>query len=205
MLVAFLHGMSFSVAPILSIGPFKIFVLSSALELGWRRTLILALTPLIADIPVILAIWLLLSQLPTGFVEMLKILGGGFYIYLAATLIRRALRPPEHVSQAGQVKHAFAQAILAIWITPNIYLNWSIVGVPALLSYADQSLAAAVTFLFGFYVVWILGLGLQIFLAGQAGQISAQAPKALVHAGSLLLASFGLLQIWDGLAAILRS
>jgi threonine/homoserine/homoserine lactone efflux protein len=205
MFVALLEGITFSTAPILSFGPFKIFVLSTALELGWRRSLYLALTPLIADIPVILVLWFLLARLPGTVIEFLRIAGGVFFIYLGTSLIRRLRSPAKRSSQPNEVRRSLLQAILAVWITPNVYVNWGIVGVPALISYAQESALTAAAFLLGFYVFWIAGLALQIFIAGQAGRFSAEAPRLLVYIGSLLLFGFGLFQVWQGIANVFFS
>jgi threonine/homoserine/homoserine lactone efflux protein len=199
MFVALLEGITFSTAPLLSFGPFKIFVLSTALELGWRRSLYLAFTPLIADIPVILVLWFLLARLPGAVIEILRIAGGIFFIYLGVNLIRRLRNPSMRAGRSNEVRRSLLQAIFAVWITPNVYVNWGIVGVPALISYAEESTATAVAFLAGFYVFWVAGLALQIFIAGQAGKVSAEAPRLLVYIGSLLLFGFGVFQIWQGI------
>jgi hypothetical protein len=104
--------------------------------------------------------------------------------------------------RSNQVRRSLLQAIFAVWITPNVYVNWGIVGVPALISYAEESTAAAVAFLAGFYVFWVAGLALQIMIAGQAGRVSAEAPRLLVYTGSLLLFAFGFFQIWQGIANV---
>jgi hypothetical protein len=92
MIVIFLHSLSFATTPLLAFGPFKIFVLSHALQNGWRRSLPLALTPLVADIPVILLVWLVLRQLPEQAIDVLRVTGGLFFFYLALVLYRNARR-----------------------------------------------------------------------------------------------------------------
>ena len=84
MLLIILHALSFATAPLLSMAsPFKIFVFSQAIYHGWRRSLWLALTPLLADIPVALLIWLIVSQLPAAvlgiFMVQLTILAEGLF------------------------------------------------------------------------------------------------------------------------------
>jgi threonine/homoserine/homoserine lactone efflux protein len=92
MIVIFLHALSLATTPLLSFRPYKILVLSAALQHGWRRALPLALTPLVADIPVILLVWLVLRQLPEDAIRLLRISGGLFFIYLATVLFRSARR-----------------------------------------------------------------------------------------------------------------
>jgi threonine/homoserine/homoserine lactone efflux protein len=203
MWVALLQGVSFATAPLLSFGPFKIFVLSQALRQGWRRSLPLALVPLLADIPVVILIWLVLQQLPDWSINGLRMTGGLFYIYLAYGLIRST---QQHVSEEvleNAPRRTFWQAITAVWITPQVYINWSIIGMPALLGYAAQSTWHMVGFIAGFYLVFVVGLALQIILAGQAGQFSTQANRYVLVAAALFLTGFGLYLFWIGATNLL--
>lgn len=204
MWISLLHGISFAVLPLSSLSPFKIYVLSQALRQGWRRSLPLALAPLIADIPVILLIWLVLSQLPAWSLNVLRLLGGLFYAYLAYRLVRRTREPePEEVLQ-DVPRRTFREAIVAVWLSPTVYINWSSIGVPALLSYGAESTWYAIGFLAGFYVLWVGGLAAQIFLVGQAGKYSAKVNTVVLVAAALFLAGFGAYQIWIGLTNLIR-
>src|SRR5574341_1836765 len=202
MWLALLEGVSFAMAPLLSISPFKLFVLSAALHQGWRKSLPLALTPLIADIPIILLIWLTLQQVPDVALDVLHIIGGLFYIYLAVGLIRRANRTVDVRTIADSPQRSFWQAITAIWITPQVYINWSEIGVPALLAYSEQSPWHETAFLAGFYALWVTGLAAQIIIFGQAGKLNQTATHYLAIAASLLLVGFGVCQCWLGVPAL---
>ncbi|MHC4229756.1 MAG: LysE family translocator [Planctomycetota bacterium] len=198
MWLALLQGISFATAPLLSVSPFKIFVLSSALDQGWRRALPLALSPLIADAPVIILLWVVLQQLPDWSVNILRMIGGLFYVYLAIGLIRNARKPIDSGSVVDAPRRSFWQAITAVWIGPKIYIDWSVIGVPALLAYADRSTWHAISFLIGFYALWIPGLALQIILFGQAGKFHERATTYVILAASLLLIGFAVYQFWTG-------
>ncbi len=203
MIVIFLHALSLATLPLLSFGPFKIFVLSQALQIGVKRSLPLALTPLVADIPVILLVWLVLRQLPQQAIHWLQISGGLFFFYLAYVLfghMRQMQLSTEAVARAPN--RTFWQAIVAIWISPQVYLNWTAVGVPALLTYSAQSAWHGAAFLLFFYLLWIGGLSLQIVVFGQAGKISGQLNSYLATVGSLLLIGFGIYQIWLGIMGL---
>lgn len=205
MWVALLQGISFATAPLLSVGPFKIFVLSQALRQGWRRSLSLALVPLLADIPVIILIWLVLRQLPDWSVNTLRLAGGLFYVYLAYALVRSARQQVSEDVLASAPRRTFRQAITAIWVNPAVYINWSIIGVPALLGYAAQSSWHMGAFLLGFYLLWVGGLALQIILVGQAGKFGSQAnTHIIVVAAALFLVGFGIYQFWIGATNLLN-
>lgn len=202
MLLPLLHGISFATTPLLSFGPFKVYVLSSAINQGWRRALPLATVPLLADLPVILLLWFVLQQIPDWSVNGLRILGGFFYIFLAVRLTRtaRARLTPDMLEI--ERKRSYWQAVTAVWISPAVYINWGVIGIPALLSYGDQSALHAALFLVGFYLVWVGGLALQLYLVGQAGRVLQERTTYLVYAGSLLLVGFGIYQIWIGLRGL---
>jgi len=204
MIVIVLHALSFATTPLLSFGPFKIFVLSHALQNGWRRALSLALTPLVADIPVILLVWSVLLQLPERALEVLRVTGGLFFFYLAYVLFRNARRMRslnERVASAPN--RSFWQAVLSIWISPQVYINWTAIGIPALLGYSKQSLWHGIIFLVSFYTLWVGGLAAQIILFGQAGKINVQVSNVLIILASLLLVGFGIYQIWLGITGLL--
>jgi len=203
MLVALLHGVSFATAPMLSFGPFKIFVLSSSLRDGWRGTLRLALVPLVADIPVIGLLWFLIGSLSASMLNLLRIAGALFYIYLAYSLHRNAQRKvsQERLQQTGQ--RTFWQAVTAVWITPQVYINWATIGIPALILYSNQSTVQALSFLVGFYGLWIPGLAAQIILTSMAGRVNQAATRILVGGGALLLLVFAAYQIWLGFTGLL--
>jgi threonine/homoserine/homoserine lactone efflux protein len=204
MWISFLQGLSFATAPLLSFGPFKIFVLSQALQQGWRRSLPLALAPLAADSLIILLVWLVLRQLPDWSVNTLRLTGGLFYIYLAYGLIQSAREPLRTEALERASRRTFWQAITAIWVTPQAYINWSLIGVPALLVYAEQSSWHVLAFLFGFYLLFLVGLAVQIIVVGQAGKVSPRANTYLLYGGALFLVGFGVFLLWNGSANLLN-
>lgn len=203
MIVIFLHALSLATTPLLSFGPFKIFVLSQSLQFGWRRSLPLALTPLVADIPVILLVWLALRRMPEDVINVLRISGGLFFFYLASVLYRNIRKMQISEEKIGNVpSKTFWQAATAIWITPQVYINWTIIGIPALLGYSGESFRRGMAFLIFFYLLWIGGLSAEIILFGKAGTINERANKILVMVGSLLLIGFGIYQIWLGFTGL---
>jgi threonine/homoserine/homoserine lactone efflux protein len=203
MLTALLQGISFGLAPLLSIGPFKIFVFSQALQRGWRRSIHLALVPLIADIPLILLLWLLIRALPPLSVDLLRLVGGGFYLYLAYRIVKGARREGGREALETAPRRTFLQAITAVWVTPAAYINWSTIGVPAILRYGEQSAGQLAAFLVGFYILWVGGLTLQIYVVGAAGNLNRRANLLLVYAAAALLVWFGVYQFWIGIQNLL--
>jgi threonine/homoserine/homoserine lactone efflux protein len=136
-------------------------------------------------------------------INLLRISGGLFFFYLARQIIRNALRPPvEKAPKMVPASRTFWQAVTAIWISPAVYINWTTVGVPGLLTYTKQALWRGIAFLLIFYTMWIGGLAVQIVLFGQAGRINPQMNKWILVAAGMLLVGFGFYQIWLGVTAL---
>ncbi len=205
MLLILLHALSFATAPLLSLAsPFKIFVFSQAMAHGWRRSLWLALTPLVADIPVALLVWLIVSQMPTAVLDILRILGGFFFFFLAYVIYGNARREGIDINKLSNMpQRSFWQAIITIWVSPQVYINWSTIGMPAMLQYAEQSFAAFLLFTIAFYIVWVGGLALEIVLFAQIGRLNPQANQIIFYCAALLLIGFGIYQIWLGATVLL--
>src|SRR5574341_1136356 len=112
----------------------------------------------------------------------------------AVCSIRRANQTVDVRTIADSPQRSFWQAITAIWITPQVYINWSEIGVPALLAYSEQSPWHETAFLAGFYALWVTGLAAQIIIFGQAGKLNQTATHYLAIAATLLLVGFGVCQ-----------
>src|SRR5664279_122211 len=64
-------------------GPLQTYLIQTTLVQGWRKSLIMVISPLIADIPVIILTVFVLAQLPPAFIRIVQIVGGLFVLYLA--------------------------------------------------------------------------------------------------------------------------
>ena len=83
-MIAFIaQGMGFGFAAGTSPGPLQSFLISTTLSKGWRRGVLVVLSPLLTDAPIILVMTLLLRQLPDGAIRAIQIAGGLFVLYLA--------------------------------------------------------------------------------------------------------------------------
>ncbi|MDQ4078137.1 MAG: LysE family translocator, partial [Chloroflexota bacterium] len=81
-------GMPVAVLP----SPYKFFIISKALLNGWRPTLFLGVAPLFADIPIAILMLLILGQAPQLFLNVIRLAGGFFILYLAWRIWRVAQR-----------------------------------------------------------------------------------------------------------------
>jgi len=168
-------------------GPFMAYLLAQALQMGWKRTLPIALTPLLSDLPVLLILLSLISQMPLWFFSVLKLVGGCYLIYLARSIFLQSRREPALQNQAvGAQTPTFAKAVLINWFNPNVYIFWGTIGGPIVLEGWRQAPAMGAGFMVGMYTILVGGTALIITLAGAS---SSRVPKWRGRA-SVLLAVF---------------
>src|SRR5210317_1086689 len=77
-----IFALTYALAAALQPGPFQAYIISQTLTKGWRKTFYIAFAPLIGDIPILILIFLILTNLPPSFINILRIVGGIFLFYL---------------------------------------------------------------------------------------------------------------------------
>lgn len=176
-------------------GAFQAYLLSRALNTGWRRTWPAAFAPLISDGPVIVIVLLILSQVPDSLVTGLRALGGLFLLYLAWGAFRALRERPAAQSAPGETGKGLLQAALMNLISPGPWLFWSTVVGPAFLKGWQQSPALGLAFVGGFYAAMVgLLLGL-IGVFSAAGRLGPRVVRGLQIAAALALVGFALYQL----------
>ncbi|MGQ9904697.1 MAG: LysE family translocator [Anaerolineae bacterium] len=191
-----LQGAALGFSAAASPGPFQAYLLSQAVQLGWRRAWPAAFAPLLSDGPIIALVVLVLTQAPAGLLRGLQVAGGAFLLYLAWGAARRlrAVTPAPASSQQGLLK-----AVVANLLSPGPWIFWSTVGGPILARAWAQSPAHSALFLLGFYGVMVgVLLGLIALFAASA-RMGPGFTRALGVASTLALAGFGIYQIIAGL------
>lgn len=204
MLLYFLQGVALALPTVIVPSPLKIFLISRALAYGWRTTLPATLVPLVTDGPILLASLLVLTQIPAWYLNLLRVSGGLFILYIAWRLLRllRAAAPALQASEQA-AQQSFRQALGINVFNPNPYLLWSLVAGPIVLeAWRQVSPAAGLSFVVGFYVIFVLGLATLVLVFGTAGRISAKANKVLNGVAVLALVILGIYQIAVGVGGI---
>jgi len=207
MLTLFVQGLALGLQPAASFGPFKMFLMSTTLRDGWKRTLPFCLSPLLADIPIVLLVLLVLGRVPQALLNGLSIAGGLFMLYLAWRIVRAmrkgnpGITPNAAPSTSGRT---LLQTLSFIWLSPGPYITWTLVLGPILIQALGQSALHAVSFLAGFYAVFVAGLAVFVVAVGVAGALNANFNRWLMWLSVLALTVLGLSQIGDGLSKWLR-
>ena len=192
-------------------GSLQAFYISQAFALGWRRTVLAALAPVISDGPIIAFVLLVLTHLPAWVLSLIQIAGGLFILYLGIGAGRAlwqkwqaeegtAAATPSTFTSSWQV---LGKAITMNLLNPNPYIVWGTILGPRFLQAWATSPAQAIALLLGFYLTFIIGLGLFIILFGKTGQISPRINRFLSVLSVIALLLFGLYQLVTGLLTLL--
>ena len=181
-------------------GAFQTFIISETLAKGWRKTLPAALAPLISDGPILVLMLFVLTRLPDWARGALHLVSGVFILYLAAGALRawRSLDATTLITPV-ESEHGLLKAAAMNLVSPGPYLFWGLVTGPILLQAWSESHMSGVAFLAGFYGAMIATLAGIILLFGTARQLGPRVNRALLLISSVLLAGFGVYQLWMGI------
>jgi threonine/homoserine/homoserine lactone efflux protein len=197
-----LQGATLALSAAIMPGPFQAFLLSHSLTHGWKRTIPASLAPLITDGPILTMVLLVLTRTPPWFLEVLRIAGGLFILYLARGIYRNIEQAEAHPASTGRASAKSLLSAVAInALNPNPYIFWGVVGGPIVLSAWRQFPLLGVAFLSGFFGTFVCSLALLIILFATAGRLDPRVHRFLSVLSFAALVAFGLYQIGTGLAA----
>jgi threonine/homoserine/homoserine lactone efflux protein len=200
-----LLGATYAFAAAVQPGPFQTYLISSTLTRGWRRTLPGVFAPILSDIPIVSLVLLVLTQVPPSVVNVLRLTGGLFLLYLACRALAayREYEPP----QAGPPAHATRTVLEAAFVNllnPNPYLSWALILGPLLLEAWRAAPAYGIALLVSFYVTMMASTAVILLPFAGARALGPRVARAMVGASALALGAFGLYQLWVGAAPVLR-
>ncbi|MFC2155448.1 LysE family translocator [Acidobacteriota bacterium] len=201
MIAYFIQGFALGFPNAAVPGPFQAYLLSQTLKNGWKRSLPIALAPLISDGPIIVLVLLVLSRIPKQALALIQVAGGFFILYLSygayksygATTVHQSANPDKHIGKQGIIKGA-----LLNMLNPAPYLFWSMVGGPLLVKGWYVAPGNSVAFIVGFYGTLITGFAALIWLFGTVGRINAKLNKVLTGISAAVLLLFGFWQLYNG-------
>jgi threonine/homoserine/homoserine lactone efflux protein len=200
MTVLFLPGLTLGLSAAVSPGPFQAYLLSQAVQSGWRRTLPAALAPLLSDGPIIILVLFLLTQLPAGFLQFVRIGGGFFLLYLAWGAWRTFRRGPTVARETTSVqRQSLLKAALVNTLSPGPYIFWGVLAGPIFLQGWQSAPIIGLSFMLGFYAALIGGFAGLILLFATARQLGPRVTRGLNGFSALALFLFGLYQLGQGL------
>lgn len=204
-----LQGLALGFGSGITPGPFLALVIAAALRGGFRHGAVVAMSPLVSDLPIIVACMTVLAQLPEGGVAMLSIAGGGVLAWYAYEAFRDARTASLEAMRAGSAAtptsaHALRRGVIANFLNPSPWMFWITVGGPLLAaSWADGAIASA-AFLLPFYVLLI---GSKVLIAAAVGagrsRFSDLGYRRLLSGAGVLLVVLAVSLLHGGVNALL--
>jgi len=203
MLAYLISGVTYGFAAAVSPGPLSMYLMSQAVSRGWRKALPVAFSPLITDGPVAVLVLALLSQVPTSLVSYLRVLGGALILYLAYEAWKswRSFNSEDTVA-AATASNSLLKAVLINWLNPNLYIGWSVILGPIVLSGWHRAPANGVAVVVGFYATIVVVMTGMVLLFSAAKTLRPRIRKNLIGLSSIALAGLGLYQLWLGLSTL---
>jgi len=200
------QGIIFGLYAAILPGPLQAFLLSRILQNGWKQTLPLAFIPLFSDGPIMLTLFLVLSQLPAWLPTSLRIIGGFFIIYLAWDAVRNSNKQGDNKSTVAPKKidrAGFIKGITMNLLNPNVYIFWATIGVPTILAGWKVAPIQGVAYFVGIYGAMIPGIMLWITMIGTIGFLKPAVQKVITILIAVLLLIVGISMIVNGVQSIL--
>ena len=194
-----LQGAALGLSAAMLPGPFQAFVVSEAAQRGWRRTLPVALAPLLSDGPMLVIVFFVLSRVPGDVLQAMRVAGGVFVGVLAYRALRALLRGLEDPRGYGGVWRGAVMNLL----NPNPWLFWGLVGAPIALAAWRAAPPHALGFLVAFYTVMLAVTAGLIVVVGSAARLAGRVRRGLAALSALALAGFGVAQVVLGTLSLL--
>lgn len=183
------------------------YLIGATLRYGWRAGALLACVPFIADIPIILLTVFVLSALPAWVLDVLRVGGGVFMLYIAFSTYHALRAGTAAVGVNAEVETLSLSRIALrmlpiIWLSPGPWLFWSTICAPLLVEAWRVSPAHALAFLVGFYLLLV---GIQIALVlvfDRLRRIDPRLTRAMLLVSVALLLIFGISVLVQGVGGL---
>jgi threonine/homoserine/homoserine lactone efflux protein len=183
-------------------GPLLTLVVSETLRYHAGAGIRVALAPLISDLPIVVVSVGLLSTM-AGFEAVLGVISlmGGAVVFRMGVhgLKTRALVIEPEVSG----RNALVKGVLVNVLSPHPYLFWISVGAPLVHRAMDVSLAAAMAFIAGFYLLLVGSKVVVVLAVGRSRTVIKGRAYVLIMRGlGLALCLLALVLVKDGLTLV---
>ncbi len=201
------QAMSFGLAAGTSIGPLHTLLMNVTLTYGWRMGVLIALSPLMTDIPIILVMTVLLSQLPPAFGPILNVVGA-FAVFFIAYRTFVELKTPTQLDGSTTQPASFSVLMRGMamnFLNPAPYIFWGTITGPLLRQAFTESIGAGVLFLLQFYGVFLGIMVAFMVVFDRARNLDPRIIRALSLFSVIVMAVLGvslLVQGIQGLAAL---
>lgn len=147
------QALSFGIAAGTGIGPLHTLLMNVTLTYGWRLGIFIVLSPLMTDIPIILLMVGLLSQLPPIFAPLLNIIGAFAVFFIAYRTFKELSTPKTIQSNESQPlsRTVLLRGMAMNFLNPAPYIFWGTITGPLLRQALESSVLTGILFLLAFY------------------------------------------------------
>ena len=188
-------GLSSGLAP----GPLLTLVITQTLKHGVTEGIKVASAPLITDLPIILASFVLLTRVADfkAALGIVSLVGGGYVLYLAYGCFRTK---PVSLGDFPELPKSIRKGTLINFLNPHPYLFWMTVGTPYILRLKQESLMAPLLFIVSFYGLLVGSKAALAVLVGRSRTfLMSKGYLTILRILAGMLALFALFLIRDGL------
>jgi threonine/homoserine/homoserine lactone efflux protein len=201
MWIYLLQGLALGFAAASQPGIFQSYLISKSLEHGWKHTFPSTFAPVLSDIPIVVLVLAILSQMPIWLELGLHISGGIFLIYLSMGVWKKYYSySKQDLIPAGSSKTSLWQAALVNFLNPAPYLGWMLIMGPLFLQAWRESPVTGISFISGFYFTLIItSMGI-VVLFSLARKLGSKINRILIGVSALTLALLGLYQFFLGIS-----
>jgi threonine/homoserine/homoserine lactone efflux protein len=193
LLSGILLGMAAGFAP----GPLLILSVGETVKGNFRNGFLVALAPLITDLPIVLLSLFLIDKIADNHILLgiIYLMGGLFLAWLAFGDIRFESTPSAQVTGSQSLR----KGITANFLNPQPYLWWLSIGAPFVLKAWRQDHVHAIVFVLAFYLL-LLGSKIAIAFATHyfRGFMKSVVYKWIMRMLGLALLAFSVIFIIEG-------
>lgn len=202
------QGISIAFAAGAQMGPFTSFLIGRTLAQGWRKSIILAITPLVTDVPIILLAVVILKQFPPELIRGIQLVGGLYLLWIAYGSWRQyragkaSFKPEAGASDDISTARTLAQGAVMGWVSPGPYIFWATINGPLLIQGLNESVVMGAAFLLAFYGTFIGILCLYVLVFDRLRRIDERVTRGIFLLTLVVMVLFGLRLIGQGLGVI---
>ena len=149
-----ISGIIFGLVAGISPGPLLALVISETLKHGKKEGILIAVAPLVTDLPIVFVSVLILAKLSSshlvlGIISIAGALFIGYLAYESITVKTSAL----HIRTVNP--RSLRKAVITNFLSPHPYLFWIAVGAPIALKAYRENIFSAIFFIGGFYLLLV--------------------------------------------------
>ncbi|MBZ0282064.1 MAG: LysE family transporter [Anaerolineae bacterium] len=183
-------------------GPFQSYLISTTLAQGWRKSLIVILTPLLTDGPIILLAVVVLKQIPSTFISLIQVVGGLYLLWIAYSGWKGFRAGTALQADASSERRTLTQGLMMNWLSPGPYIFWATINGPLLVQGLEQSVWHGVAFMVAFYGTFLLLLAAYVLVFDRVRHLDTRVTNTIFLLTLVVMVGFSLSLIGQGLGII---